>query len=59
VFDELRRMCKCVRSTACSREAKRLYMAVRSERTAWEVIGIRADNAPPSDAYRKNLMDNR
>ena len=38
---------------------KRLYMAVRSERTAWAVIGIREDNAPPSDAYRKNLMENR
>ena len=33
-----------------------LYMAVRSEGRVWAVIGIRADNAPAIDEYRKNLM---
>ena len=37
-------------------QAKCLYMAVRSERTVWAVIGIRADCAPTIDEYRKNLM---
>ena len=44
------------RTTRVFPEAKCLYMAVRSERTVWAVIGIRADNAPPIDEYRKNLM---
>ena len=37
-------------------EARCLYMAVRSEGRVWAVIGIRADNSPPIDEYRKNLM---
>ncbi len=44
------------RTTRVFPEAKCLYMAVRSERTVWAVIGIRADNAPPIDEFRKNLM---
>ena len=44
------------RTTRVFPEAKCLYMAVRSERTVWAVIGIRADSAPPIDEYRKNLM---
>ena len=37
-------------------EARCLYMAIRSEGKVWAVVGIRADNAPPIDEYRKNLM---
>ena len=37
-------------------EARCLYMAIRSEHRVWAVAGIRADNAPPIDEYRKNLM---
>jgi two-component system sensor histidine kinase KdpD len=37
-------------------QARCLYMAVRSEGTVWAIIGIRADNAPAIDEYRKNLM---
>ena len=37
-------------------DARCLYMAVRSEGRVWAVIGIRADNAPSIDEYRKNLM---
>ena len=44
------------RTTRVFPEARCLYMAVRSERTVWAVIGIRADNAPPIDEFRKNLM---
>ena len=44
------------RTTRVFPKAKCLYMAVRSEHTVWAVIGIRADNAPPIDEYRKNLM---
>lgn len=44
------------RTTRVFPEAKCLYMAVRSERTVWAVVGIRADNAPPIDEFRKNLM---
>ena len=44
------------RTTRVFPEARCLYMAVRSERTVWAVVGIRADNDPPIDAFRKNLM---
>ena len=44
------------RTTRMFPEAKCLYMAVRSEGRVWAVIGIRADNSPPIDEYRKNLM---
>ena len=44
------------RTTRMFPEAKCLYMAVRSEGHVWAVIGIRADNSPPIDEYRKNLM---
>jgi two-component system sensor histidine kinase KdpD len=37
-------------------QSKCLYMAIRSEHRVWAVIGIRADNAPSIDEYRKNLM---
>lgn len=37
-------------------EAKCLYMAVCGEGRVWAVMGIRADNSPPIDEYRKNLM---
>ncbi len=37
-------------------EAKCLYMAVFGEGRVWAVMGIRADNAPTIDEYRKNLM---
>ena len=37
-------------------QAKCLYMAIRSESGVQAVIGIRADNAPSIDEYRKNLM---
>lgn len=44
------------RTTHMFPEARCLYMAVRSEGRVWAVIGIRADNSPPIDEYRKNLM---
>ena len=44
------------RTTRMFPDAHCLYMAVRSEGRVWAVIGIRADNAPPIDEYRKNLM---
>ena len=44
------------RTTRMFPEAKCLYMAARSEGRVWAVIGIRADNSPPIDEYRKNLM---
>ena len=44
------------RTTRMFPEAKCLYMAVRSESRVWAVIGIRADNSPSIDEYRKNLM---
>ena len=44
------------RTTRMFPEVKCLYMAVRSEGRVWAVIGIRADNSPPIDEYRKNLM---
>lgn len=37
-------------------DARCLYMAIRSGRKVWAVVGIRADNVPPIDEYRKNLM---
>ena len=37
-------------------QAKCLYMAIRSESGVQAVVGIRADNAPSIDEYRKNLM---
>ena len=44
------------RTTRMFPDAHCLYMAVRSEGRVWAIIGIRADNAPPIDEYRKNLM---
>lgn len=44
------------RTTRKFPEARCLYMAIRSGRKVWAVIGIRADNAPSIDEYRKNLM---
>ncbi len=44
------------RSTRKWSQAKCLYMAIRSGNRVWAVAGIRADNAPSIDAYRKNLM---
>ncbi len=44
------------RTTRMFPQARCLYMAVRSEGTVWAIIGIRADNAPAIDEYRKNLM---
>ena len=44
------------RTTRTFSEAHCLYMAIRSGRKVWAVVGIRADNAPPIDEYRKNLM---
>ncbi|MBP5728596.1 MAG: DUF4118 domain-containing protein, partial [Clostridia bacterium] len=35
---------------------KCLYMAIRGENKVWAVVGIRADNSPSIDEYRKNLM---
>jgi len=35
---------------------KCLYMAIRGENKVWAVAGIRADNSPSIDEYRKNLM---
>ena len=44
------------RTTRKYPQAKCLYMAIRSESGVQAVIGIRADNAPSIDEYRKNLM---
>ena len=44
------------KTTRVHSESHCLYMAIRSGRKVWAVVGIRADNAPPIDAYRKNLM---
>ena len=44
------------RSTRKFSQAKCLYMAIRSEKKVWAVVGIRDDNSPPIDEYRKNLM---
>ena len=44
------------RTTRKFAQAKCLYMAIRSEKKVWAVVGIRADNAPSIDEYRKNLM---
>lgn len=44
------------RTTRTFPEARCLYMAIRSGQKVWAVIGIRADNAPSIDEYRKNLM---
>ena len=44
------------RSTRKYSQAKCLYMAIRGENRVWAVVGIRADNAPSIDEYRKNLM---
>ena len=44
------------RTTRVFPQACCLYMAVRSEGKVWAVVGIRADNAPPIDEFRKNLM---
>ena len=44
------------RSTRRWPQAKCLYMAIRSGNRVWAVAGIRADNAPSIDAFRKNLM---
>ena len=41
------------RTTRVFPEVKCLYMAVRSEGRVWAVIGIRADNSPSIDEYRK------
>ncbi len=44
------------RTTRRWSQARCLYMAIRSENKVWAVAGIRADNAPSIDEYRKNLM---
>ena len=44
------------RTTRTFPEAHCLYMAIRNGQKIWAVIGVRADNAPPIDEYRKNLM---
>ena len=44
------------RSTRKYSQARCLYMAIRSDKRVWAVVGIRADNAPSIDEYRKNLM---
>ena len=44
------------RSTRKWPQARCLYMAIRGENRVWAVVGIRADNAPSIDEYRKNLM---
>ena len=44
------------RSTRRWSQARCLYMAIRSENRVWAVVGIRADNTPSIDEYRKNLM---
>ena len=36
-------------------QSKCLYMAIRGENRVWAVVGIRADNSPSIDEYRKNL----
>ena len=43
-------------STRKYSQARCLYMAIRSESGVQAVVGIRADNAPSIDEYRKNLM---
>ena len=43
------------RSTRQWSQAKCLYMAIRGENRVWAVVGIRADNSPSIDEYRKNL----
>ena len=44
------------RTTRKMPQSKCLYMAIRSENGVLAVVGIRADNAPSIDEYRKNLM---
>ncbi len=44
------------RSTRKWPQDKCLYMAIRGENRVWAVVGIRADNPPSIDEYRKNLM---
>ena len=44
------------RSTRKWPQSRCLYMAIRSENRVWAVVGIRADNVPSIDEYRKNLM---
>ncbi len=44
------------RGTRVHPEATCLYMAILGEERVWAVVGIRADNAPTIDEYRKNLM---
>ncbi len=44
------------RSTRRWSQARCLYMAIRGANRVWAVVGIRADNAPSIDEYRKNLM---
>ena len=44
------------RTTRKYPQARCLYMAIRSESGVQAVVGIRADNAPSIDEYRKNLM---
>ena len=44
------------RSTRKWPQDKCLYMAIRGENRVWAVVGIRADNSPSIDEYRKNLM---
>ncbi len=44
------------RTTRKYPQAQCLYMAIRSESGIHAVMGIRADNAPSIDEYRKNLM---
>ena len=44
------------RTTSKWSQAKCLYMAIRGESGVRAVVGIRADNEPPIDEYRKNLM---
>ena len=43
-------------ATRIRSQARCLYMAIRSEGKVWAVVGIRADNAPQIDEFRKNLM---
>ena len=44
------------RTTRKYPQARCLYMSIRSESGVQAVVGIRADNAPSIDEYRKNLM---
>ena len=44
------------RSTRKWSQDRCLYMAIRGENRVWAVVGIRADNAPSIDEYRKNLL---